>query len=378
MTNPDDPNPWSLSGPSLAVGWDHVCAISRAEALTPGEVWCWGANGQGQLGADAPSDGTPRRVPGFSARTRQGAVAVAAGKGFTCALRADGTVWCWGDNSQGQLGASASGPPKGPTQANIQGLAGVVSAGRAHACALLGRGEVQCWGDNTAGQVGDGSPLGVPAPAPATSIPRGASRLLADGDVSCALITERGSELWCWGADPRLRDRPPTPTPNLWATQAALAALGDDTACVWGAGEVTPRCVGRHPQAIEGLMDGGAFSEPLRSPVEVSRLDGAQALTFEARARCFIDRFGWPWCWGHNDQGQLGPDRPEPSSLEPAPIPLPGRATELGISGLGTLCARSARGEVWCWGSDADGGLGRGLLGASFDPNPSRVLGLPL
>lgn len=379
IPDPNDPNPWGLSGPSLAVGWDHACAISRADVLTPGEVWCWGANDEAQLGVpDPPPYGTPQRVPTFTANTRQGAVAVTAGKGFSCALRADGTVWCWGDNREGQVGGGPMAARLSPTQADTQGTAWAVRAGRAHACALLGGGEVRCWGANTAGQLGDGTLSGGVTPRPVAGFARGAAQVIADGDVSCALRPERGGELWCWGADPRWRDRPPTLEPTLWVTNTTRASLGDDTACVWADDDITPRCVGRHPQAIQGVSGGSALDEPLQDPVEVSRLDGARSLTLTARTRCFLDRFGWPWCWGHNDQGQLGPDRAdEASSLDPGPVALQGRASDLAISGLGTLCARLEPGDIWCWGSDAHGGLGRGPLPLPFDPTPAPVLGLP-
>jgi hypothetical protein len=370
----EDPNPWGLTGPALAAGRDHVCVIVRADDLAPGDVWCWGGNDYWQLGLTEQgvrANGEPKRVVWFDAGTRSGAVALTAGDGFTCALRPDGSLWCWGDNRLGQLGDGTQLPQPGAlAQVKTLGTAWGVSAGDAHACALLGSGEVKCWGDNRMGQLGDGGVEGSPSPQQVLGFERGAAQVIADGQMTCALTPTGGGQAWCWGADPRLRDRPASPTPTLWATDVARASLGEDTLCVWDEVSITPRCVGRHPQAIEGLMVGGAFQEPLSSPVEISRLDGARTLALEARTRCFLDRFGWPWCWGQNEEGQLGPERAPEPSLEPGPVSLPGRAQSLVITGSGALCARDAQGQVWCWGNNADGVLGRRSV-VPFDASPA-------
>src|SRR5262245_11729123 len=67
--------------------------------------------------------------------------AIAAGDQFSCAVRANATVWCWGDNAFGQIG-DATGKPH-PTPSQITGLANIVAiaAGSAHACALDGTGQ---------------------------------------------------------------------------------------------------------------------------------------------------------------------------------------------------------------------------------------------
>lgn len=78
----------------LSVHRDHGCAVAN------GRVACWGANRHGELGDGSTADRTtPVLVQGL-----EDAVSVAAGIGFTCALRANGTVWCWGANASGQLG----------------------------------------------------------------------------------------------------------------------------------------------------------------------------------------------------------------------------------------------------------------------------------
>ena len=86
--------------------------------------------------------------------------ALRAGGEFACALKADGTVWCWGDNDFAEMGQR--GDLLQPTPTPVPGLGAViaVAAGGAHACALVADGAVWCWGANDAGQLGDGTRTG--------------------------------------------------------------------------------------------------------------------------------------------------------------------------------------------------------------------------
>jgi len=148
----EDPIPAALSLPdvsAVATGAAHACAVSR------GEAFCWGANAQGQLGTGRKADELlPASVllpPGVHA------VAVFAGADDSCAIAADGDVYCWGANGSAQVGTSS--PLGQATPTKIAGLAapavqiGVMDDS---ICALLRNGAVACWGDNLLGQLGRG------------------------------------------------------------------------------------------------------------------------------------------------------------------------------------------------------------------------------
>lgn len=160
--------PAGAAGPgvtTMSAGAAHACAV-RIDRT----VWCWGSAADGRLGDGTIGDTqnlrtTPVRVRrGSSALT--GVTRVAAGASFTCALRANGTVWCWGNGDLGQLGDGTTGDPTNhgrlkpvrvlrPTEV----LTGVrrVEGGSGYACAVRVDKGVWCWGSNQFGQSGRGS-----------------------------------------------------------------------------------------------------------------------------------------------------------------------------------------------------------------------------
>jgi len=132
----------------------HACVVTG-----DGGVSCWGYNHRGQVG-----DGTyenrnaPTAVLGI-----EDVIQVAAGDRFTCALRADGTVWCWGANWSGSLGDGSTQHEAcdeydcSTTPVQVVGIAdGVDLAAGNHGCALRADGTVWCWGSNQFGGLGDG------------------------------------------------------------------------------------------------------------------------------------------------------------------------------------------------------------------------------
>jgi len=83
-----------MSGARLGAGRYHTCAIKQ-----DGSLWCWGANYYGQLGDGTNTNkNTPVQI------MSSGVVAVSLGGDYTCAIKQDGSLWCWGDNYYGQLG----------------------------------------------------------------------------------------------------------------------------------------------------------------------------------------------------------------------------------------------------------------------------------
>src|SRR5256885_12536623 len=184
----------------VVTGDSHTCAL-----LGDGTVQCWGVGDSGQRG-----DGTfnnistvPPAVVGIT-----GAVAVAARGYHSCALLGDGTVWCWGRNSDGQLGVTPSGSqcPTTPgffcssTPVRAAGItsAAAVIAGGYHTCALFGDGTAQCWGRNDDGQLGDGTFTTSSTPVPVGGL-TGAAAVTGGFYHTWAPLWD--GTVQCWGRD---------------------------------------------------------------------------------------------------------------------------------------------------------------------------------
>jgi alpha-tubulin suppressor-like RCC1 family protein len=137
---------------AVAAGGAHSLALKN-----DGTVWAWGSNSNGQLG-----DGTlnfhlsPNQVPGLS-----NVIAIAAGQSHSLALEGDGTVWAWGNNGSGQVGDGTSGNNRlSPVQVTTTGFTNnilAIAAGANHNLAIVIGGSLWAWGQNTNGQVGDGT-----------------------------------------------------------------------------------------------------------------------------------------------------------------------------------------------------------------------------
>ena len=168
---------------SKIAGGDGYAAVLKAD----GSIWGFGYNSDGQLGNDKLA---PINVPSQTnilATYKQ----IEAGKKFTIALREDGTVWAWGDNTYGQLGQGNRVSAKKPVQ--VQNLTNIVSvaAGDNHAIAIDKLGNVYTWGLNSKGQLGNRTTETVSIPEKITGLDNQVVKVAAGGNLS-AIIDSTG------------------------------------------------------------------------------------------------------------------------------------------------------------------------------------------
>ncbi len=312
---------------------------------------------------------------------------VSAGSRHTCALRSNGTVWCWGFNEDGELGNDEfSNTMIGdiPTPVEVPGISSAtqVSAGGdiygGHSCALLSDGRIKCWGVNDYGQLGNGSTAeyGIPTPVDVKGIST-ATQIAAGGDHSCALLSDGTVRCWGWNEYGQLgdgtTDNSPTPVEvNGISTAIQIAAGGAHTCAVLFEGKV--ECWGVHTGQ---LGDGTTDNSPM--PVEVKGISTASQIA--TGGRCILLSDGEVECWGYNNWGQLGNGTTEDS---PTPVEATGIWTATGVAAGGNhTCARLSGGKVECWGANTHGQLGDGASPLDYDwinrdphPIPIKVKGI--
>ena len=275
----------------VTVGEAHGCAWTDA-----GEVWCWGLNVTGQL-----ARGTATRSEPLPARTVDTApyVNVSAGRFFTCGIHAGGALFCWGENTVGQLGVAGMELSALPVALSPGTRWLDVSAGGRHACAVREDGTLWCWGENVDGQLGGSG--SDPAPREVAGGPF--VQVAAGKHHVCGLRADGG--LLCWGrnlegelgqGDLAVHSGPVT-VPGAWRDVAAgwfhTCAIDEASALhCWGsneAGAIAPT-VGSYTARPFSIAGGERFVD----------VDAGYAFS------CAEHEDGTLRCWGNNSQGQLG------------------------------------------------------------------------
>jgi alpha-tubulin suppressor-like RCC1 family protein len=305
---------------AIAAGAAHAVALKK-----DGTVWTWGDNSNGQLGNGSTSTQslTPVQVGGLTDMT-----AIAAGANHTVALKKDGTVWTWGDNSNGQLGDGST--TQSSTPVKVSSLTGItdIAAGNAHTVARKNDGTVWTWGDNSNGQLGNGNttqkttPVQVSDPSDSSSELTGVTTIAAGAAHTVALKNDGTVRTWGDNSNGQLGDgkttqkKAPVQVSGLSkviaisAGGANTAALKDDgTAWIWG-------------NNSNGQIGNGTTTTPITTPVQVSDPSDTSghltsviaiaagdthtvALKFDG-----IDTSGEiivaVLAWGDNSEGQIG------------------------------------------------------------------------
>ncbi len=343
---------------------DQISAEQPAPAVAAdvspsGDVWAWGVNSIGQLGTtgldtcDAYScSKTAIIVPGMI-----DVVQVAAGAGHSIALKADGTVWGWGLNDLGQLGAETgelcSGVPCSTTPVQIAGLENVIaiSAGDFYNLALISGGTVVGWGQNST------------------------SQLTGTSALSCISSI--------WGAPTAMMcSRTPVPVVGLNTVTAisagfahSMALKADGTVWTWGWNDF-----GTLGAASSELCGEDANDMCSTTPVQVNGLTG-EAIAIDAGGEnsLVLMSDNTVMNWGLNNRGQLGAtssdtciwsDTSATYDCSKTPLPVTDLTDVVQIAtskhGLddsgGFSMALKSDGTLWGWGPNGYGQLGDGTL----------------
>jgi alpha-tubulin suppressor-like RCC1 family protein len=154
---------WEDTWAQIETGGDHTCGI-RDDGMGERTLWCWGYNYNGQLGNGTSGSGTEVTLPTQEATYSTNWESLSMKYAWGCAIKTDGTLWCWGSNYSGRLG-TGGGDKNVPTQVGSDtDWASVATSTFWHACGVKDDGSLWCWGDNQKGAFGDGTTSGSSSP----------------------------------------------------------------------------------------------------------------------------------------------------------------------------------------------------------------------
>ena len=377
-TPPTDPGVCNTTTLSAGGG---INGFSLAIARSDGSVWAWGGNAHGQLGnnSTAPSS-TPVQVKLTPTQPLTGVISVSGGGQFALALDTNGSVFAWGDNSQGQLGVPGIAESHIATEplAGAQGPFVAISAGGSHSLALDRNGNLWVWGSNLEGQLGlgPGAASSIASPIKLQS-PSGIIGISA-GDINSFALDQSG-QVWSWGFNGTGQLGNGTQTSNPTPAPAAISAVNaisggslfamarkvDGSLWAWGddqfgelgngvfAAPFTPQYF--TPAAVPFNFNGGALTM-------VSTGDGhALALTRNANGSTV-------WAWGANPYGQLGV---ADLSNRASPTPLTGMSDVTAVSaGQNHSLALHLNGSASIWGGGIESPQPVGGLPPLLQPVP--------
>ncbi len=319
----------------------------------------WRTNGVGGWTATASTTGTSTTVTGLTNNTayefqvrahtaggfsawsasvlatpRQWAQ-LSAGITHTCAVTVSGRAYCWGEDTNGQIGDGISGIDRkvpvpvdtttGLTTTNVASI----STGQLHTCAVTTAGALYCWGNDDYGQIGDNTtgtdrltPTAVDTTTGLTST--NVAAVTTGTYFTCARTT--AGRAYCWGADNG-------------------GQIGDNTT---GTNRLQPTAV----DTSTGL-----------TTTNVARISAGGGTT------CAVTTTGRPYCWGWNDYGAVGDNTTGTNRLQPTPVDTTTGLTTTNVAGIEVgdhhTCAVTTAGAAYCWGNNASGQVGDNTSGTN-------------
>lgn len=388
---------WQFSFTTGGPGLNYLSAGGNHSAAREddGQVLLWGAyDNLHEVSSPAP------------VTSLQDVIAVSSGTNYTLALKKDGTVWAWGDNYSGQLGngnsdlAHTTIPAKvvGPEESSYSYLTDIIAiaAGDRHALALKSDGTVWAWGDNSLGQLGNADNDYEESFYPVQVQNKNANGALTNIiDIDCgyehSLALEKDGTVWAWGSneysqlgiDPEIEyNVVPVQVvgtngidslTNVKDIDAGgfynISLKNDGTVFSWGLNS-------------NGQLGNSLTSEESYTPVKVrfpssTEITSLSAGGYEGHSLA-IDSEGYVWAWGSNDYGQLGINSYQDKDI-PFKISTLDDIIEISAGGEdGHSMALDKDGRVWAWGSNQSGQLGLGSAEIDQSNEPVRISDLDL
>jgi alpha-tubulin suppressor-like RCC1 family protein len=369
-------------------------------------VYCWGSNLYGQIGNNSATTNfqTPQQVVSTSGSGSLGNIAaISAGSRFTCALNSSHNVYCWGDNSNGELGNGTTSSTLYPVEVLGVGGSGFLSnitaiaAGSYHVCALNSSGNVYCWGANAAGQLGNNTTTNSSTPVEVlglngTGVLSSVTAVSSSGQGiygrSCAISS---GNVYCWGSDNNpgglssgsmvpwkvIGTDGVTPLANIVAVSVSTSnncyvnssgnvyCEGDNLYGEWGSNLVSVVAYGISTNLTtfmeaHGLLNSGFLS-------------GITSVMAGSTYIYAINSSGTAYAWGNNTNGNLGIGTTAQQN-----VPVVSGFTNVTSMAAGLnysfTCAVNSSGAVRCVGDNTASELGNNTSGGQVT-TPVSVYG---
>ena len=366
----------SSSWTSVSAGGFHSLAI-----LTGGTLYAWGLNTSGQLGTTniaATGD-----VQGRSSPVQLGTslwTLVSAGSSHTIAIKSGGTLWAWGNGTNGELGTGTATSRSSPVQIGAAATWSRIAAGINFSAGILTTGQMFTWGINTNGQLGNNTAVSRSSPTVVgTSSWTAISATRSGGTVAGATIA---AGLWGWGLNttgqvgdnttvtksvPTALTYTPliqTYAPWLVSTSSwslvsvggshTVGTLSVNTLFAWGlnnAGQLAQsNTINRSSPTVIGTSSWVALSASKTGSYTVA-----------------ISAIRTLYAWGLNSSGQLG----DATVVNKSAVTLIGfgaSSWSVVSAGLNSTAAITLVGALYTWGNNAAGQLGDGTSVGKSSP----------
>jgi len=290
---------WAQCWKTISFGELHNIGIK-----TDGTLWGWGLNSGGTLGNGSSEDASVL-VP-MQSSTATDWKEISAGQGHTVALKNNGTLWAWGNNTNGELGDGTTTQKTVPTQIGIA-IWKMVVAGRTHNLGIKTDGTLWAWGDNQLATIGDGTVEDKLVP---TLISSATDWKMVSGNNGRSFALKNNGTLWAWGFNSTslgigfdyagvtyVTSPVQVGTDTDWKMMAVgsgytLALKTNNALWAWGGGD------------FGNLGNGTTASEFF--PVQIGTATDWETVAADSVTSFGIKTDGTLWGWGQNTFGQLG------------------------------------------------------------------------